>query len=62
MHANGAKRAKYEAQIGFHTTFSSYLDDYHRVVDILFDQAKHKAFVEVQSIGAHGELENASPS
>ena len=38
MHANGAKRAKYEAQIGFHTTFSSYLDDYHRVVDILFDQ------------------------
>lgn len=38
MPANNLKRWKYEAQIGFHTTFSSYLDAYRRAAEILFGQ------------------------
>lgn len=42
MPANNVKRWKYETQIGFHTTFSSYLDAYSRAVDILFGQIEGK--------------------
>ena len=42
MSGNDLKRWKYEVQIGFHTSYSSYLDAYHRAVDILFAQIEEK--------------------
>ena len=43
MPADDRKRWDYEAQIGFHTSFGSYLDAYRQAFDILFAQIEEKA-------------------